>query len=298
MIIKQTICSTRKKIRSINIITISVIFVALVSISIWYGYSKKRDDLQSYELELSCSIHSNDSDRLYAAQAFENIFNNGFWGAEESRSGGGSKITGALDWIIYLNFVVNEYHIRYIADIPCGDTNWQFGSRTINTIPFYFGGDISTSVISQNRKMYRNHLNKMFSLWDLVRCPIPTFSIKNTTGYFPRNTFDLIIVRDAIQHMNILNGLQLMKNIIKSGIAYFAVSSFPSQPCANFCLYGNISDGGTYANNMNCPPFSLPPPLLRKPSHHTIKHEDDEFHLYKIDSNFIRVSDTYDQACR
>jgi hypothetical protein len=291
MIYQKALSFINKKVGIINIITLSV--VVLVTINLCHLSDEKKIDwhkeqIHSYELDFVCLIHSNDTNRQNAAQTFDRIYHTGYWGAEESKSGGGSTIPGALDWITYLNFVIKKYQIRYVADIPCGDTNWQFSSRQMNTIPFYFGGDISAGVISQNQKHYHNHLNKMFLLWDLVQCSIPPFSIKNSTGFFSNNTFDLIIVRDAIQHMNILNGLKVMKNIIKSGIPYFAVSSFPSQPCANFCRDGNISDGATYPNNMNCPPFSLPVPLLRKPSHNTIKHEPDEFHLYMVLFELLR----------
>lgn len=278
-------------------------FGFLTTINFYFVYKQvKRESHQnlhlSYKLDFTCTIQNIDKYRLNVASTFEKIYNTGKWGVEESRSGGGSRIAGAIDWISYLNSIIKQYQIRYVADIPCGDTNWQFASREMNTLPFYFGGDISTSIISRNQKLYANHLNKMFAFWDLVQCPIPRFSIKNSTGSSFNNTFDLVIVRDAIQHMNILNALKAMRHIIKSGISYLAVSSYPSQPCANFCVIGNITDGESYANNMNCPPFNFPAPLIQALSHKTIKHEPDEFHLYKIDSQFIKISDSYDKACR
>jgi hypothetical protein len=101
----------------------------------------------------------------------------------KSRSGTGSSLEGAFDWIISLRSLFESLSIKSIADIPCGDAYWQFSMREINAIEqLYFGGDVSVYVIEQNRKLYGSrHLNKLFRYWDLVNCSIPTFSYKNST---------------------------------------------------------------------------------------------------------------------
>ncbi|CAF4152480.1 unnamed protein product, partial [Adineta steineri] len=114
---------------------------------------------------------------------FNTIFETGIWGSPESRSGPGSTLEGAFDWIKHLRWLFQRFNIRSMADIPCGDTYWQFSVREINTIEaLYFGGDISTRVITQNRRLYGlGHNNKLFHYWDLVSCPVPTFTFKNST---------------------------------------------------------------------------------------------------------------------
>lgn len=73
-------------------------------------------------------------------------------------------------------------NIQSIADIPCGDTYWQFSIREMNTIQrLYFGGDIADYVIQRNRRLYATHRNKIFQKWDIVRCPLPTFTMKNAS---------------------------------------------------------------------------------------------------------------------
>ncbi len=278
-----------------------------------------------YLLDSECESDLNDSLSQDRKKEFNNIFETGRWSVIGSRSGPGSSLTGAYDWMRHLRTFFEHYSIRSIADIPCGDTYWQFSLREINIIEeLYFGGDISTSVIKQNQKLYGSkHLNKLFHYWDLVNCPIPTYTYKNLTHEIKGNQFDLIIVRDALQHMNIKNGLKAVRNVIMSGAKFFAVSSYPpngkfsvlntrslekheSLPfmpidCVNktYCAIGNIKDGGLYQNNINCYPFNFPlnKAILVQPSHASFPIEPDEIHIYKIDEELKKVVEQYDKAC-
>jgi hypothetical protein len=129
------------------------------------------------------------------------------------------------------------------------------------------------------------------------------------------------MVRDALQHMNIKNGLKAVRNVIMSGAKFFAVSSYPaigtssnirslenneSLPfmpidCVNktYCDIGNITDGDYYENNINCYPFNFPlnKAILVQPSHASFPIEPDEIHIYKIDEELKKVVEQYDKAC-
>jgi len=261
------------------------------------NFSSQKPKLLTYQLDRTCMIKTNASGRVAASERFQSIFSRNAWRSRESRSGQGSNVRAALEWVLSLKYILDQYDIRYVADIPCGDTNWQFASREMNTLPFYFGGDIATGVVAGNQERYRYHHNKLFLFWDIVSCPLPWFSIDNGSDTIVTNrTFDLVIMRDAIQHMNILNGLAAVKNIIFSGAKYFLVSSYPRK-CVDFCRAGNITDGKFYRNNMNCPPFEFPAPLFRKPSHNP-PVEKDEIHLYKIDDDLKERAKHYDNKCR
>ena len=95
----------------------------------------------------------------------------------------GVTLEGAFDWIKHLRSFFKEYPVRSIADIPCGDTSWQFSLREINAIDqLYFGGNMSMNMIDFNRDLYKfKHQNKLFQYWDLVRCRMPTFTYQNST---------------------------------------------------------------------------------------------------------------------
>lgn len=282
-------------------------------------------DSYSFSLDSQCQTNVNDTSSQQRNNEFNKIFTNKIWGNYGSRSGPGSTLEGTYDWIKYLRSLFEQYSIRSLADIPCGDTYWQFSLREINAIDgLYFGGDISTNVIAHNQKLYHSkHKNKIFHYWDLVRCPIPTYSFTNQTYQSNNNSFDLIIVRDALQHMHIRNGLKAVRNVILSGAKYFALTSYPpngKSSAANtrsigkneslpakpigcetkdYCKLGQINDGSFYANNINCPPFnfSLNKAILIQPSHVQFKMESDEIHIYEIDEELKQIVKQYDKAC-
>jgi hypothetical protein len=259
--------------------------------------SSEKTERLTYKLDRMCTVQPDTYARKTAAKAFQDIYRLNLWKSTESKSGWGSEIKGAIEWIISLKHILTHYEIRYVADIPCGDTNWQFASREMNTLPFYFGGDIAMEVITSNQELYRYHQNKLFLFWDIVSCPPPRFTIMNGRNRITTNhAFDLVMVRDAIQHINILDALVAVKNIIFSGSKYFLVSTSP-ESCVDYCRVGNITDGDFYHNNINCPPFNFPAPLFKMASHNAAK-ENDEMHLYKIDDILKDKAKNYDQSCR
>lgn len=277
-----------------------------------------------FSLESECPTNLGDSS-VIRQREFNAIFQTGRWGSVASLSGDGSSLEGAFDWIGHLRTFFKHYHIRSVADIPCGDTWWQFSLREMNTLEnVYFGGDISSAVIAYNQRLYGSrHENKLFQYWDLVQCVPPTFVFKNDTHEIKGNHFDLIIVRDAIQHMNIKNGLKAVRNVVNSGAKYFALSTYPpdgnssisikrsigeknSLPIMpdecqgkNYCTLGAIQDGDVYKNNINCPPFSFPldRAILIQRSHAKFPMESDEIHIYPIDDHLKELVKQYDQAC-
>ena len=117
-----------------------------------------------------------------------------------------------------------QYNIRTVADLPCGDVAWQFSVPSINKAKAYFGGDISASVAKRNGEQYTSHLNKMFRHWDLIECGVPQVCLGSSC-----TPFDMVITRDALQHMTVFDGLKAVKNIVSSGAKYFAVSSYPPE---------------------------------------------------------------------
>ena len=136
-----------------------------------------------FSLDTSCARNSSDRVAQERRQEFDQIFDTGYWGKTESRSGEGSSLEGAFDWIKLLRAFFRRFRVQSIADIPCGDTYWQFSLQEINAIEdLYFGGDISMRVIDHNQQRYQSkHYNKLFHYWDLVQCPVPTFTHRNST---------------------------------------------------------------------------------------------------------------------
>lgn len=231
----------------------------------------------SIRLSSSCDFQSSKS-----MDAFEHIYQTDAWGGG-SKSGPGSTVTHAYDTIIFLQEFIQKNYVTTIADIPCGDVSWQFAIKSINTAQLYFGADISVSAVGNNAKTFEKHGNKIFKHWDLTICPIPQFQWNNT----PTDTwqsFDLVILRDVIQHMPIKDALKAIANIVLYGgdIKYLAVTSFPGSCSEDNCATGRIASGGFYHNNMNCHPFNFPTPIAKQRSHLTFEHESDEIHIYDV----------------
>jgi hypothetical protein len=91
-----------------------------------------------------CDVREN------ANGAFSNIFEKKSWvkkkfdndGLVHSVSGDGSDPQEMTNWMTMLSKIIYDHNITTVCDIPCGDANWQFGSKLLNTIDTYVGGDI------------------------------------------------------------------------------------------------------------------------------------------------------------
>ena len=228
-------------------------------------------------------LSSCDSARTDVASRFTHIYNSAIWGTSPSshtRSGSGSTVKGAFETILNLEPKFRELNITSIADVPSGDCGWQFALKTINTAEAYFGGDITPHVAHENAQFFHNHGNKVFAFWDLVDCPIPQW--RTTCNPTPRS-FDVVVVRDVIQHMTVANAMKAIKSIVlKSGGKYFAVTSFSEEGCHDQCRTGITTDGGFYHNNLHCPPWNLPDPFFKFASHVHFPEEGDFYELYRV----------------
>eukprot|EP01084_Bolivina_argentea_P221953 375798_1 len=225
-------------------------------------------------LSFECIANNNESTNI-----FNNIFDNNIWRDAESRSGLGSELKVAIDTILYLKTFFIDHKVESFADIPCGDVNWQFASKELNTIKFYFGGDISSSLIKSNQILFKSHKNKIFRTWDLVNCQIPQFYYNNDLY-----NFDFVLTRDVIQHLPLNDGLKFVRNVVMSNISYWGVTSYPSNINNNIDIQ---TAGGMYRNNLEMYPFNLSSEnvniLFREKSHKFIQVENDFFFIYKID---------------
>lgn len=242
------------------------------------------------------------ADAAQAAHRFDEIYARQAWGSRvqelgtHTRSGLGSDMKGAFDWITGLTKFFNQNpELQTIADIPSGDMGWQMAVRHLNTAKLYFGGDIAKSVAVDNAKRYRAHENKILQHWDLYSCGVPKWS---TTCNSTKNSFDVIMIRDALQHIAISKVQQILRKVIlDSGAKWFITSSYPATDtlrtdpygCSTnenlFCSKGAMpgGDGGWYPIALDCAPFHLPSPAFKTASHGTFKIENDFLYIYKID---------------
>ncbi len=139
---------------------------------------------------------------------FTNIYKKNIWG---SGSGSGSNISkDTLKYINILEDIIKNNNIKSICDIGCGD--WNF-SQFINYNNIeYLGIDCVNSVIKENIKKYKkiniNFEHKIIS-----------------DNYIPEN-YDLIIIKDVIQHWTDEDIIKYFPLILKNNKYIFCTNGY------------------------------------------------------------------------
>lgn len=133
--------------------------------------------------------------------------------------------------------------LAVVSSRQISDFNWQPKVKELSLVN-YTGIDIVPFLISQLSRKYTGVNNFRFAHWDMVKDELP------------KNSFDIIMARDMIQHNTLEDGLKIFKNIEQSGAKYL-LTNFHSNGTNH-----NVQPGGYYLINPFLPPFNLPKPLL------------------------------------
>ena len=158
----------------------------------------------------------------------------------ESSSGPGSTINNTKNTLKTLNYIINNFNIKTLLDVPCGDINWIH--NIFNKVT-YMGLDISKSLINYNKSKYPT-LN--FKVFDIV---------KN----IPKNSYDLVLCRDLLFHLSPEDGIKALKNIKNTGSKYLLTTTFKNGDNNN--ILNKVSGSRFYKINLQQPPFNLPNPI-------------------------------------
>jgi 2-polyprenyl-3-methyl-5-hydroxy-6-metoxy-1,4-benzoquinol methylase len=169
---------------------------------------------------------------------FEDIHKNGGWRNDESVSGSGSMLRNAKNIVELLPIIFQQYNIRTVLDIPCGDFNWMKQVR-LDEVK-YIGCDIVGKLVENNQ---RKHSDKQLSF----------FVADITEDVLPR--VDLILCRDCLVHFSNKDVLRALRNVIKSGSSFLLVTTFPDHENRD------IVTGNWRPLNLQSPPFNLPEPV-------------------------------------
>ena len=133
-----------------------------------------------------------------------------------SLSGTGSnKGVASYRSLHFLAKTVTQHGVTSVLDVPCGDANWQFDTFATDSLPVFLGMDIVKSVIDMNNKRFCHHGNKRFIQWDIASCGIPTWSTALTEV-----AFELVHMRDVIQHFLLEQGCAALQNVATSGVRH------------------------------------------------------------------------------
>jgi len=158
---------------------------------------------------------------------FDSIYRDNLWNGVESRSGPGSGDIATRALPDELRFIVHLHEISSVLDVGCGDGYWM------PELPGYVGCDVSEIALRLARR----------------RHPERTYVRKWPTGYF-----DLVIIRDVIQHLPLAAGLELLERVRAMAPRFLLASTYVGG------LNVDIPIGDAYSPDMQADPFSLPEP--------------------------------------
>lgn len=174
-----------------------------------------------------------------AKQVFSEIYSTNKWKGETSRSGTGSDPSQTRIVIDTLNNVIDEFKVRSILDLPCGDFEWMKNVSLENVN--YIGADIVDALIDRNTKKFARE-NISFQVIDLIKNELPKS--------------DMIITRDCLVHLCFEDIFTSLKNIKSSGSKYLLTTTFPGHS-----KNADIVTGRWRTLNLHLPPFSFPKPI-------------------------------------
>ena len=140
---------------------------------------------------------------------FENIILNNVWkiGGIDTPCGQGSTVEYTENLRSELSNFLIRNNIVSMLDAPCGDFNWMSKISFPDNFK-YIGGDISDTLINQNKENYKD-VN--FSVFDI------------TTDTFPE--VDLLLCRDCLIHFSFSDIDKFFKNLINSKVKFILLTN-------------------------------------------------------------------------
>lgn len=169
---------------------------------------------------------------------FDNIYQDNYWGSDESVSGVGSELRYTKELRQAIKDIISKYDIKVIADAPCGDFNWMQSIIESEDI-HYVGYDIVEDLIIKNNKKFANEKIK-FLVADICKDVI--------------DKCDLLIVRDALFHLSNDDITSFKSKLKESDYTYLLVSHHEHGNEENL----DIETGDFRELNIGMPPMNLP----------------------------------------
>jgi hypothetical protein len=175
---------------------------------------------------------------------FTRVYQDNIWGDSETRSGPGSrKDSGSVVASIEaLTMAYDQFNVRTMSDIPCGDFNWI--ERFLDSRPElqYAGYDIVEQIIRKNRDRIRNR----------------SFSVLNIVDETPPRT-DLIFCKDLLNHLKYADVRNAISRMKASGSVFLlATNNFGY---GNEDLPAGLHGGESRLLDIVAAPLNFAPPI-------------------------------------
>jgi SAM-dependent methyltransferase len=174
---------------------------------------------------------------------FSEIYRHNRWNGVESRSGPGSGRAPTAYVAAALEDLVVRLQVESVLDVACGDGFWM------PELPGYLGIDVAEEAVELARQNHPTRVYEVASAAELG--PVP---------------FDLVIVRDAIQHLSFADGLALLEGIQRTGSTWLLASTYVGGENID------IVTGECYSPDLEQAPFELGPPLELVPDGYGYEH--------------------------
>ena len=152
-----------------------------------------------------------------------------------------------------VELLVWRHRVTRLLDAPCGSAHWMppVLARLRAAIPCfsYRGLDVVPSVVAANAARHAGQPGVSFGVADLSATALPA------------GVADMILCRDALQHIPLLDAIDVLENFARAAPRVLAVGSYldggAGAPPAN----REIAVGEYFHINLLAPPFNLSSPL-------------------------------------
>ena len=174
------------------------------------------------------------------ATVFNAIYDAAYWGAEESKSGGGSELAATEQYRPQLIRAIRWLGIKTMFDAPCGDLNWMPDVLDQVSVK-YVGGDIAQEAIHTARERRPDLDIRLFDI---------------CADEFPEA--DLWHCRDTLFHLSFADIAKALNQASKANIEYAALTTHKAWMLRNL----DIKTGGFRLLDLERPPLSFPRPRM------------------------------------
>jgi len=178
---------------------------------------------------------------------FTRIYDSNAWGKDGEGSGSGSTFKQTAITRILMELLIYRHNVVKLLDAPCGSAHWwpPLLSRLKDFHPtfLYTGIDVVESVIENNKKKFADEF------------PLATFySADLSHTALPKGEFDMVLCRDALQHLPLLTAIDVISNIARASPRVAAFGSYiENREKGN----RDIKIGDYYLINLMMNPFNM-----------------------------------------
>jgi SAM-dependent methyltransferase len=163
---------------------------------------------------------------------FDRIYRTNAWAGSESLSGPGSGTSATWRTAQAVQELVARLGVTSVLDVGCGDGYWM------PELPGYLGVDVSWAAITAARA---HHPGRRF---------------EQLRPGWPMPRADLVVCRDAVQHLPLEEGVELLRRAWREAQPrWLLLSTFVGGENVD------VAVGEAYSPDLTQPPFGLPAPL-------------------------------------